>query len=294
MHNQLLPIGLAVAVGIGIGALLVTRPASEQASIDGSSQNTMASFVAQVASGDFSQSDPELVARALDSLAHVLDEEIVERRILAEQLEELSGQFTDLQDNLGTRVTEAFAARTNESSVDRTPQQATPEARLAAAGFTQQQVATLGRRRAEAQMQQVELDDRARREGWVNTPRYYQELNAFSNDLDPIRQDLGDEAYERYLFAIGRPNRVTVGGVIETSPAEQSGLRAGDVIRSYAGERIFSNQQLTNLRSGGDSGAPVSVEVIREGVPLQITIPRGPMGIQIQMEVIDPTAQAGG
>ncbi|MEE8157099.1 MAG: PDZ domain-containing protein, partial [Gammaproteobacteria bacterium] len=81
---------------------------------------------------------------------------------------------------------------------------------------------------------------------------------------------------------------------IETSPAQQAGLQPGDIIRSYAGERVFSSQQLVNLRSAGVKGIPVTVEIIRDGQLMQITMPRGPMGVQTRQVVVDPTAPGGG
>ena len=143
-------------------------------------------------------------------------------------------------------------------------------------------------------MQQIELDDRARREGWITTSRYFEEFNNLVKGADTVRRDLGDDAYSHFLFAIGRPNRLTVGMVIETSPAEQAGLHLGDVIRSYAGERVFSSAQLTRLRSSGDKDMPVILEIVRDGEPMQIWIPRGPMGIQIQQDRVDPSEPGGG
>ncbi|MFQ6004224.1 MAG: PDZ domain-containing protein [Woeseia sp.] len=99
---------------------------------------------------------------------------------------------------------------------------------------------------------------------------------------------------EAAFFASGRPNRVAVRTVIETSPAEQAGLQPGDVIRSYAGARVFSSEQLVNLRSAGVKGMPVTVEIVRDGELMQITMPRGPMGIQTRQDVVDPSAPGGG
>ncbi len=303
MHKRLLTVVLAVAAGIGIGAFAVSRLGSDNASAEVSSRHKVADFIEQVAQGDLRESDPEQVARVVESLAQILNEEIAERRILAEQLEELRSEVTDLQENLGTRVAEAFsngavgsvsiAVEGTAPPQDNFQRNLAMEARLAAAGFTAEQVATLRRREAEMLMQQVELDDRARREGWVNTPRYFEEFNNLSNDQNPIRRELGDDAYDRYLFASGRPNRVAVANVIETSAAERVGLREGDVILSYGGERLFETGQLINLRSAGVRGEPVNLEIIRDGQFMRITMPRGAMGINTQPEVMDPGVPPG-
>ena len=292
MPKQLLLVAMAVALLSGIGYLALDS--SKRAP----SSDALEKLADQIADGELSGSDIGSVASAVNSLAQVLDAEIAERRILAEQLEELRGQLTDLQTSLGIRVLEANSAAAS-ISVDAEPQPQPEDFatqltnRLAAAGFTEKEAEALRRRQGAMQMQQVELDDRARREGWVNTPRYYQEMSKVSNDTDPIRAELGDDAFDRYLFAVGRPNRLRVGRVIETSPAEQAGLRQGDVILSYAGQRVFSTQQLTSLRSGGERGAAVTVEILRDGVPMQLTFPRGPMGVQTQPEIVDPVASSG-
>jgi S1-C subfamily serine protease len=104
---------------------------------------------------------------------------------------------------------------------------------------------------------------------------------------------LGDAAYDRYLYASGQPNRIAVTSVIQTSPAETAGLRPGDILLQYGGERIYSAQQLTSLRSSGARGAPVTVDIIRDGQPLRITMPRGPMGIQTELSLVDPAAPGG-
>ena len=137
-------------------------------------------------------------------------------------------------------------------------------------------------------MRQIEFDDRARREGWVNSPRYFAEAAALRDGSQAVRQELGDDAYDRYLYASGRPNRLVVSNVIATSPAERAGLQPGDVILSYGDQRVFSTQQLTDLRSSGDRGTPVTLDIVREGRPMQITMPRGPMGVQTSATNVDP------
>jgi C-terminal processing protease CtpA/Prc len=253
--------------------------------------------------GEQGEPDAQQLARMVDSLVDVLDEEIAERRILAEQLEQTRTEMNDLQQNLRARVEAAFDTTTDtaeSASIGRNRQNSREEReqalqqRLVAAGFSREQVEYLERRQAEGQMLQIELDDRARREGWIGTTRYAEESAKLTSGADVLRQELGDAAYDRYLFASGRPNRIEVASVIQTSPAERAGLRRGDIISRYAGEKIFSSEQLTGLRSAGDRGAPVVVDIIRDGQPMRITVPRGPMGIQTQQSQLDPAADGGG
>jgi C-terminal processing protease CtpA/Prc len=233
--------------------------------------------------------DSRNVAEVLESLNRVLDREIDERRVLAEKLDALDSELSDLKRNLRSRVEEAFVA---DNVQRQSPETVVPTAENPpeAAGFTRQQLDTVRRLRAEAQMAGIEMDDRARREGWVNTPRYYQEARGLTSGATAVREALGDDLYDRYLIASGMPNRVAVGSIIETSPAEQAGFRPGDVIVRYGGENVYSAEQLIDLRSSGAHGQSVAVEVLRNGQSLQLTIPRGPMGMSTAPTFVDPAA----
>lgn len=298
MNSRIFALVLAVGVGvgIGIGASTVVRMAFDDPSTDGLSQRAAEGLAQQLAWGESSELDPQQVAQIMESLLQTLDEEISERHFLAAQLEEVRSEMTAMLQDLRARFGTAFPGNASNTASPQPGAQAdqTIEERLAVSGFTPQQIRTISRRVAETQMEQIELDDRARREGWITTSRYFEEFNNLVMGADTVRRDLGDDAYSHFLFAIGRPNRLTVGRVIETSPAEQAGLRLGDVIRSYAGERVFSSAQLTELRSSGDKDMPVIVEIIRDGEPMQVWIPRGPMGIQLRQDRVDPSAPGGG
>lgn len=290
-------IGVAIGVGIGIGfgAINASRLASDDSSIENVSTRIAESLGEPLTRGESSKLDPEQLAQVLESLIQVLDNEISERRLLAEQIDELRIEMTELQQNLRARVEAAFSVETGSTALQQSSAQVDQsiEARLVSSGFTRKEIEALRRREAGAQMQQIELDDQARREGWINSPRYYEESNNLTSGADSIRSELGDNAYDRYLFASGRPNRIAVGTVIATSPAEQAGFKAGDVITSYGGERVFSSQQLTNLRSSGDKDSSVVVEIIRDGEVMRISMPRGPMGVQTQPTLVDPNRLGG-
>jgi len=298
MYSRIFVLILVVGLGVGVGiaALGDPRLAADEPSIDRLSQRAAGDLAERLKRGESSELDPEQLAQVVESLIQILDEEISERRVLEEQLEEVRAEMADLQQILRANVQAAVSANgiNTASQQPRTRIEQTVEDRLAASGFTAQQIESIRRREAEGVMQQIELDDRARREGWVDTPRYFDEFNNLTNGADTVRRDLGDDAYSRYLFASGRPNSITVGTVIETSPAEQAGLLRGDVIKSYGGQRVFSTTQLTKLRSEGVRGAPVTVEVIRDGKLMQISMRRGPMGIRTAPGMVDPNAPGGG
>ena len=296
MDSRILAFILAVAVGAGIGAFTAARMSSDTSSSKTDSKHVAATLAERLTSVEPSELDPEQVAQIVDSLMQILDEEIKERQVLAEQLEEVRSELAELQQNLRARVEEAFldTPRTEDVRSPDAQVNQSQEERLAALGFTPQQLEDLRRREESAQMQQIELNDRAIREGWVNSPRYFEEINRLTSGRDNMRRELGDDTYDRYLYASGSSNRIAVGSVIATSPAERAGFQAGDVIRSYGGERVFSADQLVSLRSAGEIGMPVIVEILRDGELIQITMPRGPMGVQTRPRRVDPSAPGGG
>jgi len=295
MYSRIFALILAIGVGAGIGAFTALGMASDDSSNQYLSKRVVENMAERLTRGESGELDPAQVAQVVESLMQILNEEISERQVLAEQLEELRLEMTELQQNLRARVQAAFSENPGNAVSQQTGAQVDQsiEGRLAASGFTPEQFEALRRREEGAQMRQIELNDRARREGWVNSPRYYEEFNKLTSGTESIRRELGDDAYDRYLFVSGRPNRIAVGTVIATSPAEQAGFQTADVIRSYDGDRVFSSAQLVNLRSAGDSGMPVVVEIIRDGEMMQITIPRGPMGIQTQGDLVNPYAPGG-
>jgi S1-C subfamily serine protease len=92
-----------------------------------------------------------------------------------------------------------------------------------------------------------------------------------------LRAKLGDAEYEQYLSATGSEVDVPVNVPIN-STAAQAGLRPGDRIVSYDGSRVFHFGELTALTEGSPSES-VIVDVLRNGQIIQISVPRGPLGI---------------
>lgn len=302
MAQRILLAAAALCLGFGAGAVAVNLLGADDPAAGTSNEAESASVVERLRSGLAGDLDREQLEQVVDALVQVLDDEIAERRVLAEQLEATRTELHDLQQNLRARVEAAFEMSEEQRDAARAAavaRRSSPEngrsvdSRLEAAGFTPDQVAYLQGRQAEAEMQWIELDDRARREGWFRTPRYDEEMADLPNGTDVIRSELGDDAYAKYLFASGRPNRIAVGSVIRTSPAERAGLQPGDIILTYAGEQVFSSQELTDLRSSGELGTPVAVGIIRDGQAMLVSMPRGPMGVQLQPIMFDPDLPGG-
>lgn len=156
---------------------------------------------------------------------------------------------------------------------------------LLAAGVPAGEVEALRALFDASELDLLDLGDIARREGWIDTPRYYRELHALRSGL---RSDLGDRDFDRLLYATGRPNRIVVSEVMEGSPAEAWGLEAGDVIRAYAETPVFRGRELQARSSQGPRGEPVAIDILRDGRPLRIRGERGPLGIRLQLARIPP------
>ena len=126
------------------------------------------------------------------------------------------------------------------------------------------------------------LKDRASREGWLNTARYRKEQLQAQNAYRELRPELGDDAYDRMLYALGQVNRVVVRDIMQNSSAEQYGLQANDRVYEYDDQRVFTGQELNDLvTQGGDAGTLVLVRVLRGEQQLDFYLPRGPIGIRL-------------
>jgi len=157
-------------------------------------------------------------------------------------------------------------------------------------GVSPETAGEIVRRQGEREMRRLELRDRAAREGYLGTERFFDELRELNADTPSLRQEIGDSGYDRYLFSTGQDNRVLVSSVIAGSPAEQAGIRPGDVILSYEGASIFDFSELQGATRDGERDAPVSVQIRRGTERIAVSIPRGPMGVRLEPEREDPVA----
>lgn len=115
---------------------------------------------------------------------------------------------------------------------------------------------------------------------WLQRREAYLANEPTQDSRSRLRSELGDDAYDRYLYASGRPNRVRVQRVMQGSAAALAGISEGDVLLSYDGERLYRFDDLRSASYQGEPGETVLLEVRREdGTVSQMVIPRGPMGI---------------
>lgn len=224
------------------------------------------------------------VQERLAALEEALDIERQARQLLQEEVfvltEELETLRVDGQDGEpssvpfdtdGENIDEPVVEDTRQNRRERRAERRNE--RLLAAGFTQSEVQWILRRESELQMEALQSRYAARRAG--------ENVSGVGRGAaqSALREELGDNRYASYLEASGRPTRVAISTVFEGSPALAAGLRPGDEIVNYDGQRVFGMDEITGLTLTGAVGEPVSVDIVREGVQMQVSIPRGPLGV---------------
>ena len=145
---------------------------------------------------------------------------------------------------------------------------------LVDAGFSPERADWIRRREESIRMELMQAQFAARQ---GTAPANLRELMRGPDAI--LRDELGEADYERYLEASGRPTAVVVGNVLDSSPAQAAGLQPGDEILRYNGSRVYHVGELVQHTMGGTPGTNVVVDVMRDGVPMQIVLPAGPMGV---------------
>ena len=143
---------------------------------------------------------------------------------------------------------------------------------LIKAGFAPDRAEWIVQRESELQMDSMQAMFDARQSG----------ERPDRSRLDPdqaLRAELGDVEYEQYLEANGRSTSVAVGSVLESSPGQRAGLQSGDQIVGYNGQRVFSYGELSEQTMSATPGQSVVVDIVRDGIPMQVVVDAGPIGI---------------
>ncbi len=159
---------------------------------------------------------------------------------------------------------------------------------LVRAGIDEMLAADIVRRINEIDLKKLELRDRASREGYLGTGQYSRELNALLEQDISLRDEIGDDSYDSYLYAAGQSNRVKVTSVMMGSPAEMAGMKDGDMVLSYGNNRMFSWNELQQETSLGERGEYVNVSVLRNGQLVNLWVPRGPLGVRLGSARVKP------
>jgi hypothetical protein len=159
---------------------------------------------------------------------------------------------------------------------------------LVFAGIDESSAEDITRRINESELKRLELRDKAIREDYIGTERYREELRSILDENTSVREEVGDEPFDRYLYAIGRANRVGITSVMVGSEAEKAGIEKGDQILSYGDQRMFDWSELRNATTQGSLGEYVDVRILRNGTEVMVSIPRGPLGVRLTSMSVDP------
>ena len=147
---------------------------------------------------------------------------------------------------------------------------------LIAAGLAPDRADWILQRESELRYEAMRARFEARNSG---TPQDW--FDAALNPESMLRAEIGDTDYEMYLEANNRPTAISISSVMASSPGESAGLQPGDQIINYNGQRIFSTWELAQQTMAGGSEGTVVVDLLRDGAPMQIVLPRGPIGVQV-------------
>ena len=218
-------------------------------------------------------------------------------------LAEIYRQLDALSSRL--QVLEAVIDERADSSADETPRVAasnnnTAQPQMASAnrslsteklvnaGLESSIAEDIVRRKNQLELDKLELRDAAVRGGYLGSERYMDELQALMDEDVSLREELGDDLYDRYLFNNGQMNRIRVASVMAGSAAEQSGVSANDIVLTYDQQRMFEYTELQQATTQGDREEFVSMMVERDGQDLMLWVPRGPLGVRLTMTRVDP------
>ncbi len=160
---------------------------------------------------------------------------------------------------------------------------------LTAAGINQDIADDILRRISEQQFRRLELQNLMQRSDPSTRRQYSQELRELNENKILLRTELGDEAYDKYLFISGQNNRVKVSSVMAGSPAESSGFQSNDVILYYDNQKILNWADIRKATIEGEIGSYTSVEILRDGVQMSLMVPRGTLGVQLDTTQQDPS-----
>jgi len=205
-----------------------------------------------------------------------------------DELARLQGRVASLEQRLAA-VAEPNAGGDKLERPARPNTQEDRRSTLIKSGLEYDLAADLVWRQDRNELDRLELRDLAIREGWYRSDRYRKEKRRLAKEAPDLRLEVGDEIYDRYLFASGLDNHVSVISVIADSPAEGAGIQPGDIVDTYAGERIFTQAELRSATTDGELGELVPVQLRRpDGSRVQIWLPRGPLGIRMGLTRADP------
>mgnify|MGYP001819778856 CR=1 FL=1 len=270
---------IAVAVAVSLLAVIAVGAwlTAEETTVDPSTERSGDSALAEDASTE------ERLAR----LEQILDEQRKARIALEDTLAMLFEEIERLEGSGGRAVAErqAEAEQVRETTAAErrasrgeaewiTRYQERRVSRMVEGGFSEDDARRILEQESAASFKAMQAAWEAQKSGEDIDP-----FAATNNPQSILRDEIGDDAYARYLEAQGQPTAVSITQVLSGSPGTTAGLQPGDQVVSYNGERVFSMLDLRIQTLQGEPGQDVVFEIDRDGTRMQLTVPRGPIGI---------------
>lgn len=270
MNKQIMFIPGLFALGIVTGIVIMNSPTTNEPTEPVVAQNSQSSTL------------PEKKNQTSDIRIQTLENEVV---TLKDRVDELESLLIEKSSEAGTK--EKVQPGIANSPLNRMNPVLTVD-KLVKSGIDPQLANDLIQRNHDIELRKLELRDKATREGYLGTSQYFEELAEINaNDLS-LRDELGDDAYDRYLYTNGQLNRVKIESVMLNSAAEQAGVFKGDIVLDYSGSNIFSWNELRNATTQGVRDEYTNLTVLRDGQQVNLWVQRGPLGVRMSQTRIDP------
>ncbi|MEE8059438.1 MAG: PDZ domain-containing protein [Pseudomonadales bacterium] len=271
MHNIKVIISVAILSSLSTGLLVQFWQPIFQTQPDIHTANPLQALIKEPAT---------LYDEQLKQLQQQLAEEVAVRSALAYELEWLQILLAD-QAAVSTK-----AGQTNDKSSATSPikpQYNTElwfdEKLLLVLGINSSDVQDLKERFDQTALEKLYLHNQANRAGRGNRGELLKAIRKLDRSL---QQELGDQEYDRLLYATGQNNRVTILDILTNSPAAIADIQKGDIILSYGGEKIYSPSELYKSTTKGSVGELVAIEILRGDEYLVTYLPRGPLGTRFK------------
>ncbi|RDH84655.1 MAG: hypothetical protein DIZ80_04075 [endosymbiont of Galathealinum brachiosum] len=218
---------------------------------------------------------------------------------LAYQFELLQYKFDGLQNQVETlkvslknntiSQNDAEDSSGKNNSKKKIKSNVTPNAEnLIASGINPDIAEDILRRMSQQDFRRLELQNMMRRSSSTQRREYSKELRELNSNKITLRSEMGDDAYDQYLYVSGQNNRVKVSSVMAGSPAESSGFQPDDIILYYDDKKILSWPDVRAATMQGEIGSYTSIEIIRDGTQMSLMVPRGTLGVQLDAVQIEP------
>ena len=221
-----------------------------------------------------------------DTRVDYLEREV---RLIKQQLQQIELSLEELTSTATTASVESRSATSNNNRfASALTQRLYNLDNLIKGGIDPSLAEDIVRRKNSIELKRLALQDRATREGYLDTQQYYDELAAINVNDIILREELGDQRYDEYLYNSKQNNRIRISSVMLGSAAEQAGIQDGDIVLSYDNTRMFNWSELKDATAEGQLGEYVSISIYRNGEIFSFSVPRGPLGMQLGATRLEP------